>query len=170
MCIARLNEYTVQFFIALIYSFLFLADLLTNDTVNTTVVGEGSVLNIYNVDALLHGGTYFCVVVNEAGFGTASADLYVTPRIIEHPMNRDYFSGSSPASLTCLAVSHPSPGYRWEKLGSSNEYMEVAGDESTLNLGPVSYSTNGFYRCVAFINLTNILNETVSNVATVTGI
>ena len=80
-------------------------------------------------------------------------------------------SGDSGIILSCLADSFPDPEYRWER-SSTNEgpYTEIANSEgSTYDLGAISYSTNGFYRCIAYTNVSGIINETASNPATVSG-
>ena len=134
-----------------------------------TLVGTGPVLTLSNIDSSA-GGTYHCAVINEAGFDIETASLYITPTIVTHPMSVNASSGDS-VSLSCMAVSFPDPEYRWER-SSTNEgpYTEIANSEgSTYNLGNIVHSTNGFYRCIAYTNVSGIINETASNPAIVSG-
>ena len=78
-------------------------------------------------------------------------------------------SGDSGIILSCMADSFPDPEYRWER-SSTNEgpYTEIA-EGSTYDLGNISYSANGFYRCIAYTNVSGIINEIASNPAIVSG-
>ena len=127
-------------------------------------------LTLSNVNSSV-GGTYYCVVVNEAGFGTDSVNLYITPKIITHPMSRNYTSAGTPSSaLVCQADSFPEPQYRWEKLHSNGKYNGQPGKSYTLDFESViSYDDNGYYRCIAYTNVSGIINETASDPAIVSG-
>lgn len=80
-------------------------------------------------------------------------------------------AGSSMIILSCTADSFPDPEYRWERSSTiEGQYTEIANSEgSTYDLGNIAFSTNGFYRCIAYTNVSNIINETASNPATVSG-
>ncbi|XP_019859986.1 PREDICTED: hemicentin-1-like, partial [Amphimedon queenslandica] len=139
-----------------------------NSSINLTLVGTDPVLTLRNIDSSV-GGTYHCVVINEAGFDFETASLYITPTIVTHPMSVNTSAGSSMIMLSCMADSFPDPEYRWEK-SSTNEgpYTEIANSEgSTYALGTILHSTNGYYRCIAYTNVSNIINETASNPAIV---
>uniref|UniRef100_A0A1X7T947 Ig-like domain-containing protein n=1 Tax=Amphimedon queenslandica TaxID=400682 RepID=A0A1X7T947_AMPQE len=145
--------------------FLSRVDNLTN----MTLVGIGPVLTLRNIDSSV-GGTYHCAVINGAGFDIETASLYITPTIVTHPMSVNTPTMIPNIVLSCMANSFPDPEYRWEK-SSTNEgpYTEIANSEgSTYALGTVVHSTNGYYRCVAYTNVSNIINETASNPAVVT--
>ncbi|XP_019861680.1 PREDICTED: hemicentin-1-like, partial [Amphimedon queenslandica] len=139
-----------------------------NSSINLTLVGTDPVLTLSNIDSSV-GGTYHCVVVNEAGFDIETATLYITPTIVTHPMSVNTSTGSSVNMLSCVADSFPDPEYRWER-SSTNEgpYTEIANSKgSTYDLGTIVYTTNGFFRCIAYTNISNIINETASNPAIV---
>ena len=141
-----------------------------NSVTNLTLVGTGPVLTLSNVDTSV-SGTYYCaVVLNEVGIGIEAASLYITPKITAHPVGINATVGVS-HTLTCMANSFPDPEYRWEKRSTlEDEYSEVPNSEgSSLKFQPVFYSTNGYYRCIAYTNVSGIINETASDPATVTG-
>ena len=127
-------------------------------------------LTLSNVNSSV-GGTYYCVVVNEAGFGTDTVNLYITPKIITHPMSSNYASAGMPSSaLVCQADSFPGPQYRWEKLHSNGNYHVQPGKSYTLDFESViSYDDIGYYRCIAYTNVSSIINETASDPAIVSG-
>ena len=127
-------------------------------------------LTLSNVDTSV-AGTYYCAVINEAGSDVATANLYVTPKIITQPASVEVSAGPSGPTLTCLADSFPDSEYRWEKRSTlEDEYSEVPNSEgSSLTFQSVTFFTNGYYRCIAYTNVSGIINETASNPATVTG-
>uniref|UniRef100_A0A1X7TSP2 Ig-like domain-containing protein n=1 Tax=Amphimedon queenslandica TaxID=400682 RepID=A0A1X7TSP2_AMPQE len=136
---------------------------------NMTLVGIGPVLTLRNIDSSV-GGTYHCAVINEAGFDIETASLYITPTIVTHPMSVVTPTRIPNIVLSCMANSFPDPEYRWEK-SSTNEgpYTKIANSEgSTYALGTIFHSTNGYYRCIAYTSVSNIINETASNPAVVT--
>ena len=127
-------------------------------------------LTLSNVDTSV-SGTYYCAVINEAGSGVATANLYVTPNITTQPASVAVPTGLNGSTLTCMADSFPDPEYRWEKRSTpEDEYSEVPDSEgSLLTINSVTHSTNGYYRCIAYTNVSGIINETASDPATVTG-
>ena len=127
-------------------------------------------LTLRNVDTSV-AGTYYCVVVNEAGFGADTVNLYITPKITTHPVGINTVVGGHSRTMTCKADSFPDSKYRWEKRSTlEEEYSEVPNSEgSSLEFGPISNSNKGYYRCIAYTNVSSIVNETVSNPATFTG-
>ena len=137
---------------------------------NLTLVGTGPVLTLSNVNSSV-GGTYYCVVVNEAGFGSDTVNLYITPKMITHPVGINTVVGGSSRTMTCMADSFPDSKYCWEKRSTlEDEYSEVPDSEgSLLEFDPISNSNKGYYRCIAYTNVSSIVNETASNPATLTG-
>ena len=127
---------------------------------------EGMYLLISNVNATLHGGTYFCVAINEAGYGISMSTLYVTPAFVTQPQDVKTTNGST-VEFNCEAQSFPSPSYRWEKLSPT---MPIVGAEDRfLEFDPVLFHDFGDYHCVAFTNVSGMLNETESDNATLFG-
>ena len=149
---------------------LFSADI--GSFINLTSVGTGPVLTLSNVDTSV-SGTYYCAVLNNAGGDVAAANLYITPRITAHPLSKELDTIGSPAgTLTCMADSFPDPDYRWEKRTDTNEdYTEISNSQgSTYDLGTTdAQDTFGYYRCIAYTNVSGTINETDSNPAVITG-
>lgn len=112
----------------------------------------GQVLHVMETNATLHGGTYTCVVLNDAGFGLNVGVLHVTPIFHEVPQDIETVSGSN-VQFSCQAESFPYPAYRWERSlnGGDFETIDVA-NENILTFNPVNYSDAGIYRCVAVSN------------------
>ena len=139
---------------------------------NLTKVGAGSVFILTNINSSV-GGTYYCVVRNEAGDGVDSAKLYITPNITTHPVGINASNGDSVPALTCMANSFPDPEYRWERRNSSeDEYSEIPNSEgSSLSYADssISFGDSGYYRCIAYTNVSGIINETASDPAIISG-
>ena len=126
-------------------------------------------LNISTVTATEDGGSYECVVINDAGFGVATGNLYVRPNFIEHPMDTEPSTGDN-ITLSCRAESFPFPQYRWEMMNrTTNMFEPVTGATSNmLELNSIEFSDFGMYRCCA--TAPDPVNaELCSNNATVTG-
>ena len=125
-------------------------------------------LNISTITATDDGGSYECVVINDAGFGVATGNLYVRPNFIEHPMDMEPSTGDN-ITLSCRAESFPSPQYRWEMMNrTTNMFEPVTGATSNvLELDSIEFSDFGMYRCCATAPVIN--EEMCSNNATVTG-
>ena len=132
-------------------------------TVSTTFL-----LSIFSVNATEDGGSYTCIIVNQAGFDTATVALYVRPLIVEHPKDQMASAGEN-VTLSCLAESFPYPEYQWQKYNTTSVlYNTLSGEKrNTLKFNQVQYSDYGFYRCVA---TAPVINVTVySNNTTLTG-
>ena len=136
-----------------------------------TFVGRGMIYEIPSVNAS-DGGTYECVVVNEAGYDVAIANIYITPVIVQHP--QDIFTEYDvDVNFTCEAEAFPAPTYSWQR--SDNEgvpFLDVDGQNATTySFDPVMHIDAGEYRCIATI--TNPVNgetfEDTSAVATLYG-
>ena len=151
-------------------NFFAVFDILNNE--NLTVVGSGPVLTLSNVDTSV-AGTYYCAVFNWAGFDTETVNLYITPNITTHPVGINASNGDSVPALTCMADSFPDPEYRWEKRNSlKDEYSEIPdSDGSSLSYTDfsISFGDSGYYRCIAYTNVSGIINETASDPAIVSG-
>ena len=52
-------------------------------------------LTISTINATEDGGSYECVVINDAGFGVAIANLYVRPIIVEDPVDMEPSTGDN---------------------------------------------------------------------------
>ena len=131
-------------------------------------VSTGPLLSISSVNATEDGGSYTCVVVNQAGFDTASVVLYVRPLIVEHPQDQ-LTSVRENFTLSCRAESFPYPEYYWEKYNTTSQtYQPLPGESSNvLEFNEVQFSDYGVYRCVATAPVINVV--AYSNNATVTG-
>ena len=138
---------------------------------NLTVIDTGSVLTLSNINSSF-GGTYYCAATNEMStIAFNTANLFITPKITVHPMSSNYTAGTSASSLTCRAESFPAPEYYWENLKSS-DYVKIANSDglSSYTVGTIiSYNTNGYYRCIAYTNVSGIVNETASDPAIISG-
>ena len=113
-----------------------------------TFVSRGQVLTISDVNATLHGGTYFCVVLNDAGYDVATGVLFVTVTFTQQPTDIKTTVNMN-VEFTCEAQSFPHPSYSWERLIDGGFVNEERGNTTTLSFMPVSYSDAGVYRCVA---------------------
>ena len=155
-----MNATYMMLLLVISYSFLLL------------VVGTGPVLSLSNINSSV-GGTYYCTVINEAGTGVESVDLFVTPKIITHPVGITANTFDIVPALTCMAQSFPDSEYRWEKSETfGNEYFEIPNSEgSSLNYASslLSFIDSGYYRCIAYTNVSGIINETASDPAIISG-
>ena len=156
----RHNECHMMLLLVISYSFLLF------------VVGTGPVLSLSNINSSV-GGTYYCTVINEAGIGVESVDLFVTPKIITHPVGIAANTFDIVPALTCMAQSFPDSEYRWEKRETfGNEYFEIPDSEgASFNYADslLSFIDSGYYRCIAYTNVSGIINETASDPAVITG-
>ena len=134
------------------------------------VVGMEPQLTLTNVMAPTRGGTYDCIVINDAGTDFDSVTLYVHPTIVQDPMDTLARVGET-ISLTCLAESFPYPTYQWQMMNRNSGYYEnISGENgTTLTLSPVGYNAYGRYRCVATNVIDGIERTVNSSSALVTG-
>ena len=127
-----------------------------------SILINSSSLTIDSVNSTLHGGSYTCLVINEAGVGREDTILYVRPVITVQPMDVNAENGSR-VVLTCIANSFPEPEYQWERLNSSGHFEPIYQEtETTLVFDPVTFSDFGTYRCVVttpIIDVTVISNQ-----------
>ena len=137
---------------------------------NADQVGTDPILNLYDITAPEDGGTYDCVVLNEAGFGYASGILFLVPEFVVHP--EDMLAAEGDAfNLTCLAESFPYPSYQWQMMDSTTmEYVDITGETNTyLQFPNVTFNDLGRYRCVATNVINGIMMNETSNSSLVTG-
>ena len=131
------------------------------------IVGREESLELQNVNAS-HGGSYICLVINDAGFGLASTTVYIRPYFIVQPAENVFAKNLDLVTLTCGAESFPEPTFQWEKINSSGYFQEIPGEiNSTLVFSSVGYDDFGNYRCVV---RTSVLDITlISNTSTLHG-
>ena len=131
------------------------------------IAGIEQELVLENVNAS-HGGSYYCVVINDAGFEVVSTIVYIRPYFIEENVKNVYTKTMVPVTLTCGAESFPDPNFQWEKMNSSGYFQEISGEtNSTLVFSSVGYNDFGNYRCVV---RTAVLDITlISNTSTLHG-
>ena len=123
-------------------------------------------LMVSSVTAAADGGSYECVVLNDAGSGVAVTNLYVRPLIMEHPMDQEPRTGDN-ITLSCRAESFPYPEYHWEKLNNMMFERVTGADSNILELKTIEFNDFGTYRCCA--TAPRINERACSNNATVTG-
>ena len=135
---------------------------MANETID--ILETGPYYVIENLNATQHGGTYYCVVMNEAGYDISTSVVYVTPAFVVEPEDIKTTNGSTVA-FNCEAQSFPFPAYSWEKDSST----ELEGEnEQTLEFDPVTFNDFGNYSCIASINVSGVVSEARS-VATLFG-
>ena len=102
------------------------------------------------------GGLYTCTVSNAAGSGSASASLFAPPFIIT-PLDEQILTVVGTfVNITCEAGGFPSPDISWVRVKTDMTVMQVSST-SLLDIGPVSYSSAGVYRCVAMAEFTGMM-------------
>ena len=116
-----------------------------------TFVSRGQILTISDVNATLHGGTYFCIVLNDAGYDVTTGVLFVTVAFTQQPTDIKTTVNMN-VEFTCEAQSSPTPSYSWERLIDGGFVKDEHGNMTTLSFMPVSYNDAGVYRCVATSN------------------
>ena len=121
---------------------------------NSTIIGNGSMLEVMDIDAS-SGGVYTCTVSNAAGNDSASTTLYVAPYIVT-PLEEVIltFNGSS-INLMCEADGFPLPTVSWDR----NTTNEIVSDNSQLIIPTVTFGQEGVYRCLANVTVNGIEYE-----------
>ena len=135
---------------------VFIIELL-NDT--SLIVGNEQTLVLTNINASF-GGSYDCLVINDAGYGIDSSILFVVPYFVTHPQNVE-LEQMQTLTLTCEAEGFPSPSIKWEKMNRVTGMFEaISGENSTVfMINSVAFSDFGMYRCVA----SNVINDVEYN-------
>ena len=136
---------------------------LSTDTIE--ILSFSQYLTINDLNATQHGGTYYCVVINEAGYGISTSTLYITPAFVVQPEDIKTDNGSN-VSFNCEAQSFPFPSYQWERLTSTILDGET---DPTLEFRPAVFDDFGDYRCIAFTNVSGLVSGTQSDNATLFG-
>ena len=134
---------------------------LENFTLDT-----GPQLDILSVNSSEDGGSYLCIVLNQAGAGMAEGSLYVRVTVLEQPS--DVLAAiSDMATFTFRAESFPSPSYQWQKYADSG-FDSIENETSEMLIfSPVNHDDFGTYRCVATATLAN--DTVISDNVTLTG-
>ena len=125
----------------------YIADVLSS-TMTISVVGMDPLLEIVSVNAS-NGGSYHCIIFNDAGFETVDTNLSVAPLFIVQPqsINREV---NEYTNFTCETVSFPNPYYQWQRYVDGQ--FESIPDTNTPTLTfRVASDSYGLYRCVASI-------------------
>ena len=120
------------------------------------------------MSAQMQGGEYTCLVINEAGFDNSTVTLYISPQIVQDPMDQ-YVQDGDTVTLTCIGDSYPPPEYQWERWNmTTNSYQDIPGEtNNTLVFTSIEHEDYGRYRCVV---TAPIIDETViSESALITG-
>ena len=127
---------------------------------NVTLAGEtDSILNRTNIAANEDGGTYTCVVSNDAGSGMDSATVNVMLVITENPTSFST-SVSQNQQFVCNATGFPEPTFQWFKEGGNLTGNFSGEDTSVLRFTPVQFGDEGDYYCQVTSGNT-ILNSSV---------
>ncbi len=126
-------------------------------------------INFYDTDVPTHGGEYTCVVYNEAGIGVSSSFVYFPPEIITDPEDAIAEAGGN-AEFSCEAEAYPDPEYQWQRQNEDLEFNSIANSNDTQYMVfPVSYSSAGYYRCIASIEINGTDYQEESNTAVLHG-
>ena len=142
------------------------SDIISN--LSDIILENGTILFIESINATLNGGSYECVVINEAGLGRNDTTLYVRPVITEQPMDVETEVDNIVTQI-CIADSFPAPEYQWEMMNrTSGEFEQIDGEtNTTLVFNYIGYDDYGRYRCVVSVPF---LGSTItSDNVTITG-
>ena len=132
-------------------------------------IAQTPVLALTDITAPTNSGTYYCVVLNNAGYGIDSSILFVVPYFVTHPQNVE-LEQMQTLTLTCVAEGFPSPSIQWEKMNRVTGMFEtISGENSTVfMINSVAFSDFGMYRCVASNVINGVEYNTNSSAAVVT--
>ena len=150
---------------AFLTTVVFIIELL-NDT--SLIVGNEQTLVLTNINASF-GGSYDCLVINDAGYGIDSSILFVVPEFVTHPQNVE-LEQMQTLTLTCEAEAFPSPSIKWEKMNRTNGiYEAIFGENITVfTISSVAFNDFGMYRCVASNTINGVEYDATSLPALVT--
>ena len=129
------------------------------------VVSSNSSLNLMNITSSSTGGNYTCIAINEAGFDNITVNLYISPIVVQQPIDHIVDLGQD-VILTCLGDSFPPPFYTWERFNTDTNQFQTLDNETSnqLTFMSVDYDDFGTYRCIIE---TPVINESVSAVSVV---
>ena len=124
--------------------------------VNGNIIGNGSMLEVMDIDAS-SGGVYTCTVSNAAGNDSASTTLYVAPYIFTPLEEQTLTTNGSNVNISCDADGFPSPTVSWVDM-TNTEVVNM----SLLEFSPVMFGDEGLYCCVATAEI-NGMNFTTTD-------
>ena len=135
----------------------------------TTTTNISQTFELANVDLLTHAGEYICGVVNDAGIGFNYSYIYFAPKIIYHP--EDVFvTAFGKAEFSCKAEAYPDPEYQWQRRNEDLEFNVVPNsNDPRYMLSFAMYSSAGYYRCIASIEIYGTDYQAESNTAVLYG-
>ena len=135
---------------------------------SNVIIVNSSSLAIYSINGTEDGGSYTCLVINEAGVAREGTILYVSPVFTIQPMDILTLV-EEPVTLTCFADSFPPPQYQWQMINrATGEFDELSGETSTsLVFSAIQFEEYGDYRCV--VTTPTIDESIISNNVTITG-
>ena len=111
-------------------------------------IGENSThLELHQGVTALTGGTYSCVVLNDAGEHNASTHLFVAPYFLEQPVEGVFTSAGSTFNISCVAAAFPDPEYLWAREEGGEIRMENLVNESIFTITSIQYGEEGNYYC-----------------------
>ena len=102
-------------------------------------------------------------MTNAAGNESFDSILYIAPYIVLHPVLDILTTNSSNVTFECDAESFPPSEYVWELVDSESNYLyTVQSDGRFLTFEPVEFGDEGYYHCLAYINI-NMTNHTATS-------
>ena len=111
-------------------------------------VGTESSLDLSSFNAS-HGGSYECIITNDAGFEALSTNVFVRPYFVEQPAANVYTETGQNVTLDCNAESFPPPTFQWEKKDDNGNFVALSGETGRyLMYISVTAGVFGEYRCV----------------------
>ena len=139
-----------------------------SEIMNATV-SNSQTLMVNNITAL-NGGEYACIVINDAGTGLSTSDLYVKAYFIEEPSDVELYY-TDRLVLSCDAEAFPKFTLQWQKFDEVGNYFVdlMEENETELIFEDALLDNSGEYRCVASIIINGSPVTTNSTVATVIG-
>ena len=126
--------------------------VLLNNT--SLIISKNQTLVLYNINGSF-GGTYDCLIINNAGFGIDSSILFIIPEFVVHPQDKE-LKQMQTLRLKCEVEGFPFPYIQWEKKNRETGIYEETPcvDVTEFFISSVAFSDFGMYRCVA----TNVIN------------
>ena len=117
-----------------------------------------SILTISGITAPDHGGLYQCIAQNNAGSGSDTTYVFISPRFIIQPIQTLSVNGMY-NNLTCEAESFPVPQYMWHKHEQDGRTLDVGPDDYLLPFNPIVFNDTGIYQCIATSNSITIYSS-----------
>ena len=117
-----------------------------------------SILTISHITAPNHGGLYQCIAQNNAGNGSDTTYVFISPRFLTHPVPTLAVNGMI-NNLTCEVESFPVPQYMWRKHEQDGSILDVGPDDYLLPFNPIVFGDEGIYQCIATSNSITIYSN-----------